>query len=100
MAASLLDVCGRELPGGTEPRSGTPPCSSSLADASAPEGICRTPPLDHSTVRRFARATSIDELLVEATNRASIVNPYTAYLHQRWTWAAVTARNSTRKYGR
>ncbi|MFE3526389.1 hypothetical protein ACFXOD_33205 [Streptomyces sp. NPDC059161] len=55
-----------------------------LADGSSLEGICRTLRLDRSTVRRFARATSIDELLVKATNRASILDQYTAHLHQRW----------------
>jgi transposase len=35
-------------------------------------------------VRRFARATSIDELLVKATNRSSILDAYKPYLHQRW----------------
>ncbi|MGW2207650.1 hypothetical protein [Streptomyces sp. NPDC001774] len=55
-----------------------------LADGSSLEGICRTLRLDRSTVRRFARATSIDELLVNATNRASILDEYRTHLHQRW----------------
>lgn len=41
--------------------------------------------LDHSTVRRFARARSLDELLVKATNRETILDEYKTYLHQRWT---------------
>ncbi|WTE75341.1 ISL3 family transposase [Streptomyces sp. NBC_01615] len=41
--------------------------------------------LDHSTVRRFARARSLDELLVKATNRATLLDEYKPYLHQRWT---------------
>ncbi|MER6026290.1 hypothetical protein [Streptomyces sp. NPDC001851] len=40
--------------------------------------------LDHSTVRSFARAQSLDELLLRATNRASIVDEYRPYLHERW----------------
>ncbi|MDX3630656.1 transposase [Streptomyces europaeiscabiei] len=40
--------------------------------------------LDHSTVRRFARAQSLDELLVKAVNRTSILDPHKPYLHQRW----------------
>ncbi|MET8289492.1 hypothetical protein ABZV80_30265 [Streptomyces sp. NPDC005132] len=41
--------------------------------------------LDHSTVRRFARAQSLDELLVKATNRASILDEHKPYLHRRWS---------------
>ncbi|MFG3662331.1 hypothetical protein [Streptomyces sp. NPDC047706] len=48
------------------------------------EHICRTLQLDRSTVRRFARATGIDELLVKATNRSTILDEYKPYLHQRW----------------
>ncbi|WP_406396761.1 hypothetical protein OG806_39870 [Streptomyces sp. NBC_00882] len=40
--------------------------------------------LDDSTVRRFARAQSLDELVVKATNRASILDRHKSYLHQRW----------------
>jgi transposase len=40
--------------------------------------------LDHSTVRRFARAQSLDELLVKAVNRNSILDAYKPYLHRRW----------------
>ncbi|MER6960341.1 hypothetical protein [Streptomyces sp. NPDC000618] len=40
--------------------------------------------LGHSTVRRFARASSLDELLVKAVHRASILDEYKPCLHQRW----------------
>lgn len=40
--------------------------------------------LDHSTVRRFARAQSLDELLVKVVNRNSILDAYKTYLHRRW----------------
>ncbi|WP_328929965.1 hypothetical protein OG429_38945 [Streptomyces sp. NBC_00190] len=35
-------------------------------------------------MRRFARARSLDELLVKATNRATTVDEDKTYLHQRW----------------
>jgi hypothetical protein len=46
--------------------------------------ISRQLQLDHSTVRRFARAQSFDELLVKATNRTSILDEHKPYLHERW----------------
>ncbi|MFB6824306.1 hypothetical protein ACFCXA_22270 [Streptomyces virginiae] len=43
--------------------------------------IGRTLRLDHSTVRRFARATSLDELLAKATGRLSVLDEHKPYLH-------------------
>ncbi|MGV4926600.1 ISL3 family transposase [Streptomyces sp. BHT-5-2] len=84
VAASTLDACGRERRLVIRTKERYTAVQQLLADGSSLEGICRTLRLDRSTVRRFARATSIDELLVKATNRASILDPYTAHLHQRW----------------
>jgi hypothetical protein len=36
--------------------------------------------LDRSTVRRFARASTLDELLVKATNRTSVLDGHTEHL--------------------
>ncbi|MFJ6138452.1 ISL3 family transposase [Kitasatospora sp. NPDC092286] len=55
-----------------------------LADGKSLAAIGRELRLDHSTVRRFARAGEIDELLVKAVNRQSILDKYKSYLHQRW----------------
>ncbi|MFE6871681.1 ISL3 family transposase [Kitasatospora sp. NPDC057692] len=55
-----------------------------LADGKSLAAIGLELRLDHSTVRRFARADSIDELLVKATNRQSILDEYKPHLHQRW----------------
>ncbi|WP_123982715.1 ISL3 family transposase [Streptomyces sp. Ag109_O5-1] len=55
-----------------------------LAAGMSLSAIRRELRLDHSTVRRFARAQSLDELLVKAVNRASILDIHKPYLHQRW----------------
>jgi hypothetical protein len=68
-AAGMLDVCGQERRPVTRTRERYAAVQQLLDDGSTLEEICRTLRLDRSTVRRFARATSIDELLVKATNR-------------------------------
>ena len=55
-----------------------------LAEGKSLGAIGRELRLDHSTVRRFARATSLDELLTKAVNRQSILDEYKPHLHQRW----------------
>jgi transposase len=54
-----------------------------LADGASLSAIGRQLQLERSTVRRFARATSVDELLVKATNRASLLDGFTAHLAAR-----------------
>jgi len=46
--------------------------------------ISRVLSLSRPTVRRFARAASIDELLAEATGRESKPDPFRPYICQRW----------------
>ncbi|MFF4434393.1 ISL3 family transposase [Streptomyces sp. NPDC001513] len=47
-----------------------------LAEGKSLAAIGRTLRLDHSTVRRFARATSLDELLAKATGRLSVLDEH------------------------
>lgn len=56
-----------------------------LAEGKTLAAIRRELRLDHSTVRRFARAHSLNELSVKATNRATLLDEFKSYLHQRWT---------------
>jgi transposase len=46
--------------------------------------ISRVLSLSRPTVRRFARAASIDELLAEAMGRESKLDPFRPYICQRW----------------
>ncbi|MFD8292981.1 transposase [Streptomyces lavendulae] len=55
-----------------------------LAERKSLAAIGRTLRLDHSTVRRFARAASLDELLAKATGRLSVLDKHKTYLHARW----------------
>jgi len=61
--------------------------------------IARELGLDRRTVRRFARATSEEELQVKNRQRATVLDAYTDHLHRRWaegcTDAAALAREIT-----
>ena len=46
--------------------------------------ISRATGLDRKTAQRFARAGSVEELLVKATSRDSKLDEFKPYLHQRW----------------
>ena len=46
--------------------------------------IACTLELDVATVRRFAHATGLDELLIKTLQRASLLDEFKPYLHQRW----------------
>jgi len=53
--------------------------------------IARRLELSRNTVLKFANATSIDELLVKATSRPSILDPFKHYLGQRWNDGCTSA---------
>jgi hypothetical protein len=79
-----LDVCGRERRLVTRTRERYAAVHDLLTKGESLAGICRILGLDRTTVRRFARAASLGELLVKATNRVSKLDPFKPYLHQRW----------------
>ncbi|MEV7783758.1 ISL3 family transposase [Kitasatospora sp. NPDC088351] len=55
-----------------------------LARGRSLKGISRDLRLDYYSVRRYARAASIDEVLVKVVNRSTLLDDYKTYLHQRW----------------
>jgi transposase len=55
-----------------------------LAAGATLSAICRALRLDRKTVQRFARATSVEELLVKSQTRDSLLDAFKPYLHQRW----------------
>ena len=59
--------------------------------------IARSLHLDIQTVRRFAHAPSLEELLAKTAERASVLDGFTAYLHQRWTQGCTDAAVLTKE---
>jgi len=79
-----LDVCGRERRLVTRTRERYAEIRRRLEAGEPLSAISRATGLDRDTVRRFARAGSIEELLVKATSRESKLDEFKPYLHQRW----------------
>jgi transposase len=80
-----LDVCGRERSLVVRTRERYAAVQQLLTNGASLSEIGRQLDLERDTVRRFARATSLDELLVKAVNRASVLDGYTQHLTARFT---------------
>jgi hypothetical protein len=80
---AVRDVCGRERPLVNRTRERYAAVQQLLTEGTSLAAIVRQLDLDRSTVRRFARATSVDELLVKAVNRTSLLDGFTQHLNAR-----------------
>ncbi|MGE5763236.1 MAG: ISL3 family transposase [Mycobacterium leprae] len=66
-----------------------------LAQGFSRAAVSRTLGLDTHTVRRFANAASVEELLVRSAERASKIDPFKEHLHRRWNEGATDAARLT-----
>jgi len=80
----VRDTCGRDRPLVTRTHERYTAVQTLLAEGKSLSAICRELHLERGTVRRFARAGSIDELLFKATHRVTKLDPFKAYLTERW----------------
>jgi transposase len=80
----FLDACGRERRLVTRTRERYAEIRGRLDAGESLSAISRATGLDRQTVQRFARAGSIDELLVKATSRDSKLDKFKPYICQRW----------------
>jgi transposase len=80
----MLDACSRERRLVTRTRERFAAVQDLRAQGLSLGAISRHLGLDHSTVRRFARASSVDELLVKAVNRTSRLDRFKPYVNKRW----------------
>jgi transposase len=67
------------------------------ADGASIAAIARTLGVDRHTVRRFVRASGLEELQAKTLQRASLLDGYTDYLHQRWTQGCTDAAALTKE---
>ncbi len=79
----VRDACGRERRLVVRTRQRYAAVQQLVAEGHSLNQICHQLQLDRGTVRRFARATSVEELLVKATNRTGKLDGYTSHLHTR-----------------
>jgi transposase len=80
----LLDAHGHERPLVVRTQERYDEVQALRASGMSLNAISRTLGLTFRTTRRFANATSVEELLVGACNRSSVLDAFKPYLTRRW----------------
>ncbi|MDP4511226.1 transposase [Nonomuraea turcica] len=78
-----LDVNGRERALVTRTTRRYAEVQELVAQGRSLKGISRDLNLDYYAVRRYARAASLEELLIAATHRTTLLDAYKSYLYER-----------------
>ena len=68
-----------------------------LARGASLSAICRDLSLDRKTVRRFARAHNVEQLLGTARSRDSVLDAFKPYLHERFNTGYTDAAQLTKE---
>ncbi|MFB6506695.1 MULTISPECIES: transposase [unclassified Streptomyces] len=79
-----LDVHGRPRPLASRTRERHQQIHERIERGDGLRAIARDLHLSRATVNRFARAAEVDELLVAAINRPTLIDDYRLHLHHRW----------------
>ena len=87
----LRDVDGRERRLVSRTRERHAAVHELLAAGHSLSSASRALGLDRKTARRFARQPDADTLLVKATSRPSVLDPFKPYLGQRWNQGITNA---------
>jgi transposase len=87
----------QELPILTRTRERYQAITELRAGGASISAIARTLGLDRHTVRRFVRASGLEELQAKTRQRASLLDGYTDYLHRRWSEGATDAAALTKE---
>ncbi|GHE31683.1 hypothetical protein GCM10018784_80430 [Streptomyces hydrogenans] len=97
---SELDIHGRPRPLVARTRDRHQQIHERIERGDSLRAIARDLQLSRGTVDRFARAAGVDELLIAATNRSSLIDDYRLYPHHRWTEGCTNASALTREIQR
>ncbi|MFF0042946.1 ISL3 family transposase [Streptomyces mirabilis] len=92
-----LDVHGRQRPLVTRTRERHEQIHERIERGDSLRAIARELRLSRGTVLRFARAADVEQLLVAATQRPSLIDDYRLYLHHRWMEGCTNAAALTRE---